>query len=83
MTLAKTIGFSWRPSCASHDLDDLLQRTDAAGQRDEGIGALEHGVFARMHVRGYNEFVQLTERVASRFHIDQEFGNDARDLTAA
>ena len=31
-------------------LDQLLQRADAAGQGDEGVGALEHRALALMHV---------------------------------
>ena len=35
-----------------HLLDQFLQRADAAGQGDEGIGALEHQALALMHVGG-------------------------------
>ena len=33
-------------------LDQFFQRADAAGQRDEGVGHLEHLVFALVHVAG-------------------------------
>ena len=33
-----------------HLLDQFLQRADAAGQRDEGVGALEHHPLALVHV---------------------------------
>ena len=33
-----------------HLLDQFLQRADAAGQRDEGVGALEHQPLALVHV---------------------------------
>ena len=33
-------------------LDQFLQRADAAGQRHEGVGALEHDALALVHVAG-------------------------------
>ena len=35
-----------------HHLDDLLERADAAGQRHEGVGALEHDSLPLVHVGG-------------------------------
>jgi len=40
-------------------LNKLFQGADAAGQGDEGIGALEHYALARMHVRHDDEFIRL------------------------
>ena len=34
----------------SHLLDNFFKRPDATGQRDEGIGELEHLLFALMHI---------------------------------
>jgi hypothetical protein len=41
-----------------HDLDDLLDGPDAAGQRHKGVGFLEHRVFALVHVLGDDEVVE-------------------------
>ena len=38
------------------NLDHLFQRAEAAGQRNEGIGALRHDSLALMHVGGDDEF---------------------------
>ena len=65
-----------------HDLDDLLQRADTARQCHEGIGALEHHMFALMHVLGDDKLVQLSERMARRLHIDQKFRYDAGHFAA-
>ena len=65
-----------------HDLDDLLQRADAAGKCDEGVGTFEHRMLALMHVLGDDQFVELAEGMARRFYIDEEFGYDARHVTA-
>ena len=42
-----------------HLLDQLLQRADAAGKRDERVRALEHQHFALMHVVGDDELGQV------------------------
>src|SRR5690606_28109609 len=55
-----------------HDLDDLLQRTDAARKRNEGVRTLEHRMLAGMHVLGDDQFVELAERLARRLHIYKE-----------
>ena len=60
-----------------HLLDDLLQRADAAGQRDEGVRHLEHLAFALVHVAGDDQVVLAAPRVLARH---QEFGDDAGDL---
>ncbi len=65
-----------------HDLDDLLKRPDPTRQGDEGVGAFEHGVLALMHVTGDDQLVQLPERMARRFHVDEKFGDDAGHLAA-
>ena len=65
-----------------HDLDDLLDRADTAGQRHKGVGFLEHGVFALVHVVRDDQFVEWPSAisVASLFH--QELRYDAGDLAA-
>ena len=40
-------------------LDELLQRADPAGQRDERVGAVEHDLLALMHVVDHDEFAPL------------------------
>ena len=39
-------------------LDQFLQRPDAAGQRHEGVGALEHDAFALVHVARDDPFLR-------------------------
>ena len=65
-----------------HDLDDLLDRADAARQRHKGVGFLEHRVLALMHVLGDDEFVEALQRGLGGFLGHQEAGNDAGDLAA-
>jgi hypothetical protein len=43
LILAKTIGLAVSAELTpGHDLDDLFQRADAAGQGDEGVERFEH-----------------------------------------
>ena len=65
-----------------HDLDDLLDRADAARQRHKGVGFLEHRVFALVHVVGDDEFVEPVKRGFGGFLVDEEARNDAGDLAA-
>jgi hypothetical protein len=60
-------------------LDQLLERADAAGQRDECVGALEHLAFALVHVARDHHVARAFERVLARH---QEVGNHPRDRTA-
>ena len=60
-------------------LDQFFQRADAAGQRDEGVGALEHDALALVHVGRDDHLVGAFERQFARL---QEFRNDADDLAA-
>ncbi len=50
-----------------HLLDDLLQRADAARQRDEGVGQLEHLAFALVHVARDDQLVRTIPRVFARY----------------
>src|SRR5690606_3715598 len=65
-----------------HYLDNLLQRADAAGERDESVGFLEHPVLAGVHVFGHDEFVEAGERGFGRLFGDEETRNDADDGSA-
>src|SRR5579871_4418657 len=57
-----------------HLLHQLLERAEPAGQRHEGVGALEHGAFALMHVPGDDLLLRQPPRpLLSR----QELGDDA------
>ena len=57
-----------------HLLDQFLERADAARQRDEGVGAIEHGAFALMHVARDDLLLREPPRLLLR---GQEFRNDA------
>ncbi len=63
-----------------HLLDQLLQRADAAGQRDEGVCLLEHQHLSLMHVFGDDELGQLCHRALAAL---QEARNDPGDAAAA
>ena len=60
-------------------LDDLFERADAARQRDEGVGALEHGALALVHVAGDDQLLRRSARALPRGH---EFRNDPGRLAA-
>ena len=55
-------------------LDQLLQRADAARQRHEGVGALEHDALALVHVAGDDPLLHARQHVLA---VDQEVRNDA------
>ena len=42
-------------------LDEFFERADPAGQRHEGIGALEHQALSRMHVGHDDDFLGLLQ----------------------
>ena len=42
-----------------HDLDNLLQRADAARHGDKGTRSVEHRMFAGMHVFGDDQLVEI------------------------
>ncbi len=65
-----------------HDLDDLFERADPAGQRDESVGPLEHLVLADVHVRCHDQFAELAQRMPGGFLVHEEFGYNARDPAA-
>ena len=76
--LASRIGLLWRPSCCQVSLlDQFLQRADAAGQRDERVGALEHQPLALVHV-GRDD--HSCTRVSAFSRARQKVRNDAGDL---
>jgi len=62
-----------------HLLDELLQGADSPGQRDEGIGLLEHHAFARVHVRDDVQFLRLGQH---EFPGLEKLGYDSRHLPA-
>ena len=49
-----------------HHLDHLLERADAAGERDEGVGALEHDALPLMHVGGDDQLAAPRCSITSR-----------------
>jgi hypothetical protein len=61
-------------------LDQLLQRADAAGQGDEGVGAVEHDLLALMHVAGDDHLGVASEGKLPR---PEELRDHADDLAAA
>ena len=65
-----------------HDLDDFLDRADTARQRHEGVGFLEHGMFALMHVVGDDQLVDNAELTVSVASIHEKSRDDAGDLAA-
>ena len=60
-------------------LDQLLQRADAARQRHEGVGPLEHQPLALVHVGGDDHLLHAGQRVLA---LPQEVGDDAGDGAA-
>jgi len=66
-----------------HDLDDLLDRSDAARQRHKGVRFLEHPVFPLVHVLRHDELVEAVEGGLGRFFRDEEPRDDSGDLAAA
>ena len=62
-----------------HHLDDLLERADAAGERDEGVGALEHDALPLMHVGGDD---QLRHLLQHHLAVLEELRDDAGHLAA-
>ena len=61
------------------DLVQLLQRADAAGQGDEGVGALGHHLLAHVHGRHHVQFVQAG---VADLALHQAFGDDADHAAA-
>ena len=61
-------------------LDEFFKRADAARQRDEGIGALEHQLLARVHILDDDEFIDVHEHLFARA---EKFRDDAGDLAAS
>ena len=47
-------------------LDQLLQRADAARQRHESVGELEHQPFALMHVAGDDQLLRALQHMLAR-----------------
>ncbi len=75
LMLANTIGFSWRPSCAQVMISMISSSVPMPPGRATNASERSNMVwFAHMHVRGYNQFVELAERVARRLHVDQNSG---------
>jgi len=62
-----------------HLLNQFLERTQAAGQSHERVGALEHRALALMHVAGDDQFLREPPRPLSR---SQELGDDAGHFAA-
>jgi hypothetical protein len=60
-------------------IDQFLQRADAAREGDEGVGALEHQLFARMQVARDDALLGAHQHMLA---IGQEFGNDSGDEPA-
>src|SRR5262249_30258635 len=58
---------------------ELFQSSDAAGQRDKGVGALEHQPLALVHATD-NEIVRETSQETLPAH--QEVRNDACGVAA-
>ena len=44
-------------------LDQFLERADAAGQRHEGIGLVEHGLLAHVHVGRDDDLLRAPQGV--------------------
>jgi hypothetical protein len=62
-----------------HLLDQFFQRADAARQRHERVGALEHQALALVHVARDDDFLRLPEHHLAGL---QEVRDDAGDLAA-
>ena len=61
------------------DLEELLERADAAGQRDEGVGELRHQRLALVHRADHP---QVVEAGVADLAVEERLGNDADDLAA-
>ena len=61
------------------DLDRLVERAETAGQRNEGIGGLEHALLAGVHGSGDDKFGDARMR---NLPPRQEFRDDADHLAA-
>ena len=61
-----------------HLLDQLFQRADAAGQRDERVRQLEHLLFAFVQVARDDQLAAVERALA----LGQEVRDDAGDLAA-
>ena len=78
--LASRIGLAWRPSCCQVSiLHELFQRADAAGQRHEGVRALEHQPLALVHVGRDDHLLHPGQRILARA---QKIRDDAGDGAA-
>ena len=60
-------------------LDQLLERTDAARQGDEGIRPVEHQLLALVHVLDDDQLVGIAQHALT---LGQEARNDARHAAA-
>src|ERR1044072_7665757 len=60
-------------------LHQFFQGPDAAGQRHERVGALEHGLLAHVHVGRNDDFLRTLQGLLA---VLQELGNDAGDAAA-
>ncbi len=60
-------------------LDQFLDGADAARERDEGVGPLEHHALALVHVLDDDEFLYVPQHLLL---LGEEAGNDARDPSA-
>ena len=61
------------------DLEELLERADAAGQRDEGVGELGHERLALVHGADHP---QVVEAGVADLAVEDRLGDDADDLAA-
>jgi len=61
-------------------LEEFFKGAEAAGQDDEGVGALSHERLARVHGVGD---VELGETVVGDLEIDEDLGDDTDDVTTA
>jgi hypothetical protein len=62
------------------DLEELIQRADAAGQDEEGIAERQQPSLAFAHI-GHDLYTFAA--IQRRFQVPQEFGEDACHLRAA
>src|SRR5690606_26959434 len=62
-----------------HHLDGFLERPEAAGQRDEGVGLREHVPLALVHALGDDQFLGVAQHL---FALAEELRDDAGDVPA-
>ncbi len=62
------------------DLEDLFERAEATGQREEGVGASFHLAFALAHVAGDDELVGVA---VGNLHVDESLRDHADGVPAA